>query len=429
VGKIKNNDALVLNEARQVALAIAEAGFAAIDTHTVMARLMQVREEVLEIAGISIVRKDMGRLFFVAVGKCAGETARAAEHILGELLTGGIAIDVVPIEGVVKIKTFVGTHPLPSPANIKAAQALVASLHELKENDVVIFAISGGGSTLLCLPREGDHEKEALIVKALTHAGATIQEMNTLRKHLSLARGGYLARYAYPARAISLIFSDVPGNDLGFVASGPTVRDKTTIYDAEAILEKYHIRATCKIDKCGLIETPKEVKSFLNTQNILAVSNLDALLAMEGKAQSLGYTASISATCLTGEASIVGRGIVSRLHTAKPKTAFLYAGETTVTVRGKGRGGRNLEVATAGLTDIWIDELMLPFASDGRDNGEFAGAICDTITKDAVAHLGFDLSAVLTDNDEYPLFHKVGHHLSTDTTGSNVSDLIVALKG
>jgi glycerate-2-kinase len=219
-----------------------------------------------------------------------------------------------------------------------------------------------------------------------------------------------------------------PGNDFQFIASGPTVKDATTVRDAGEVLSKYHVLETCGIKDCGLVETPKENKYFARTRNIPALSNETALNAMAAMAKELGFSAEIRAAALTGEARDVGAKIIRDLRAAPPKSVLLYGGETTVTIRGKGRGGRNLELALAGLKEIGDGELVVSVASDGRDNSDFAGAICDTITKEAIRKAGFDAETELKNNNSYPVFEKAGNYLLTGDTGSNVSDLIIALE-
>jgi len=426
--KIKNFDELAASDSRRAALMIAEAGLRAIDTGSVLRASVKLNGDELFVKNEKFLLESGKRIFVVAVGKCAIEAAAALEDILGDRLSDGVAVDTKTSQTLKKIKAFQGTHPLPTEANVKAAKAVVQALSGLRNDDLVIFAISGGGSTLLCLPEDGEYKDEAKIVGALIRSGATIQEINTVRKHLSLARGGYLAKYAYPAEAISLIFSDVPGNNLEFVSSGPTLKDHTTIKEAEVILAKYDVLKSCGIEKCDLVETPKEEKYFVRVKNILAVSNEDALAAMEAKAKELGFAAKICTACLNGEAREVGLALTKDLHKAGPKTAFLYGGETTVTVRGHGKGGRNLELALSALREIQDDELIMTIASDGADNGPFAGAICDRITKKAIGDKNLDYKAALDENNAYPFFEKIGNYILTGGTGSNVSDLVIALK-
>ncbi len=422
--KIQNFEQLAVSEARQALLTITRAGLEAIDTARVMRETMRIEGEMLILGSEKIPLAEIGQLVFVAVGKCAVEASLAAEATLGDHLTRGVVVDVKarPAPASTRLKTFCGTHPLPSEENLHATEAIVQTLAGLTERDLVIFVISGGGSTLLFLPQDKTDRSEIDIFKVLTNAGATIQEMNVVRKHLSLARGGYLAKYAYPARVISLIMSDVPGNDIATVSSGPTVKDMTTIENAERVLAKFNA------PKAKLVETPKEDKYFARVTNVLVVSNVRALDAMRAAAEKLGFLAEIRGSELTGEASEVGQMVTEALHAVPPRSALLWGGETTVTVRGAGRGGRNLELAASALRFVRDGEEILSLASDGRDHGPFAGAICDTITKKAIADAGLDLEQFLSNNDTYGLFEKVGNYLTTGDTGSNVSDLIIAMK-
>ncbi len=426
--KIKNLDELAKTEARKALLQVAEAGLEAIDTVRIVHEMLRLDGDTLTVGNENIGLPKNGKLLFIGIGKCAADAATAVEEILGERLTGGVVVDVKVCPDVHRLKAFCGTHPLPSDENLAAAEAIVEALKGLTENDVVVFVVSGGGSTLLFLPEDRKNREETLVFKALMNTGATIQEMNVVRKHMSLARGGHLAQYAYPARVVSLIFSDVPGDDISSISSGPTVKDETTIEDAERILAKFEVLKTCNIEKCGLVETPKEDKYFKNVSNIVAVSNKRALEAMQQMAEELGFKARVLETQLNGEAKEVAQMVADAIHAEPAKSVLLWGGETTVTVRGKGSGGRNLELCASALPLVQDGEAILSLASDGRDHGPFAGAICDKITLQAIMDADLNLGAFLIENNEYPLFEKVGNYLMTGDTGSNVSDLIIALK-
>ena len=408
---------------------IAEAGLQVIDTNRVLEGMMHIEKDVLSMGSAKVDLAKVEKIVFVAIGKCAAEAAAVAEAALGNRITRGVVVDVkvCPI-GLPQLKTFCGTHPLPSDENMNAAEAIVESLKGLTENDLVIFVISGGGSTLLFLPEDRRDRNEGPVVQALMQAGATIKEMNIVRKHMSLARGGYLAQYAYPARVVSFIFSDVVGDDLSSIASGPTVKDLSTVEDAEKVLAKFDILHTCNIEKCGLVETPKDDKYFEKTTNILAVSNVFALNAMRKAAESLGFRVEIRSATLEGEAVEVAHMVAESLHAAPPKSVLLWGGETTVTVKGTGNGGRNITISAAALKYIKDGEEILSLASDGRDHGPFAGAICDMITKRDALRKGVDYETLLAEDNTYPLFETIGSYLMTGDTGSNVSDLIIALK-
>ncbi|GIW65295.1 MAG: glycerate kinase [Candidatus Parcubacteria bacterium] len=427
--KIKNFNDLAKTDLRKDALLIAEAGLQSIDTYKIISEFIKLEGNILTIKDKQFNILDFNKIIVCAIGKSALESAKAVEDILGNYISYGLAFYVgeknIELKKIEKIR---GTHPYPSEINILGTKKLIQKISNLTEKDLVIFLVSGGGSTLLCLPQKGDSSLEAEIFGILTRQGANILELNTLRKHLSLARGGFLARYAYPAEIISLIFSDVLGNNLSFISSGPTVKDETTIDDALEVIEKYQISNFLDLGQIELIETPKEDLYFENVTNFLAVSNETALWAMKIKAEELGYATKIIDAQIKGESREVGLKILSDLRKENSKTVLLYGGETTVTVKGHGRGGRNLEMALACAFEVLDNELVLPFDSDGRDNGEFAGAIADSLTRNLIFQNLEEAKIYFENNDEYPLFEKIGNYLNTGDTGSNVSDLILAIK-
>ena len=245
-------------------------------------------------------------------------------------------------------------------------------------------------------------------MKRLIAVGATISEINTVRKHLSLLRGGQLLKYSYPARSVSLIFSDVPGNDLGFVASGPTVFDETTVKDAKKILDKYEIWEDCTTLGCGLLETTKDKKYFEKATNVLAVSNMLALKAMHDEAKRLGFEARIVTDRFEGEAREIGQNIVEDINRSPHNSGLLYGGESTVTIDHVGRGGRNCELALSALRFLGNNEGVVALASDGRDNGVYAGAIADKEGKEKADDLKLDIKQYLANHDSALFFEKTG---------------------
>lgn len=426
--KIKNFNELATSDLRKSALEILEAGLAAIDTETVIKKSVTFDGADLTISGKIFSLRDFERILVVGAGKCSYRAAAALEEILGDKITDGIIIDAQVGPRLKKIKTFEGDHPLPTQRNVDATAEIIKLLQGRTKKDLVLVIVSGGGSTMLCHPDKTTCEQESILFKCLTSAGATIQEINTVRKHRSRARGGFLARYAYPAQIVSLIFMDIPGEDMEFVASGPTIKDTTTIEDALEIIKKYGIGEECGIAKEQMIETPKEDKYFERVENIVLVSNKMALEAMADKARVLGLKPEICTDRLTGEADTAAKNIAEKLDKSSPGAALLFGGETTVTIKGKGRGGRNQEIALAALSFIGADELIAPMASDGRDNTDFAGAICDIITKRRAEERGLKAEEFLSQNDSYNFFSQTGDFIKTGSTGSNVSDLIIALK-
>lgn len=425
--RILNFEDLAVNEPRKIALKIAEAGFAAIDTTEAIIKNVRRDGNFLLVQDKKFELWPDSKLVVIGVGKCSLEAAAALEKILGDRIDCGAVIDVHQ-NGLKKIKSFSGSHPLPTEKNVDATRELIATLSNLKEKDLVLAIISGGGSTLLCQPQNLTCLEEAKIVECLTRAGANIREMNIVRKHISLARGGYLAKYAYPARVVSLIFSDVPGYELEFVSSGPTFKDTTTVKDAEAVLEKYNVRGACGLKNLELIETPKEEKYFEKVENILLVSNQIALEAMAEAAKKAGFAPRIVSYSFSGEARDLGLKIMKELEEQEPGTVLLYGGESTVNIKGKGKGGRNQELALGALRALRGQGVILAFASDGRDNSNHAGALCDIITWGKTQHLGLNPQVFLDNNDAYNFFAQVGDYLITGDTGANVSDLVLALK-
>jgi len=426
--KIKNFEKLATTSLRTVSLTIAEAGLQAIDTEAVVQRSVSYLTGNLKILDKNFSIASEGKLIVIGIGKCALDAARALEDILGERITDGIVIDIH--EGTLKkIRTYCGTHPFPTEANVVATSSIISLLGNLTERDFVLFVVSGGGSTLLCQPKNFTCDDERMLLRHLFEKGATIEEINTVRKHISLARGGYLAQCSYPAKSASLIFSDVPGDDMGFIASGPTVFDTTTVRDALVVLQKYDPVGDFRVIADNLIETPKDAKYFRNVDNFIALSNKTALYAMEQSGQKLGFTAKIITATLQGEARKVGSSVVEELHTATSRSLFLYGGETTVTiVNPSGVGGRNQEVVLGALAGIKSGELVMSVATDGRDNTGYGGALCDIITKQTAEEKNLEPGVFLNENRSYDFFSTEGDYLMMGDTGSNVSDIIIAIK-
>lgn len=428
--KIQNSKELAISPLRKDALEIIEAGLESIDTPKIMEENVRVENGELFIRNKKIDLNGIKKIFVVGIGKCALEAGEVIEKILGDLLTGGIVLDVQG-KKLLKISSLVGTHPFMSEANIDATREIINLLSGMTENDLVIFIISGGGSALLCQPDNFTCQDETAIVKCLFDSGVPIKEMNTVRKHLSLARGGFLAKYAYPAKVVSLIFSDVLGDELEFIASGPTVLDTTTVSDAEAVLNKYDIWGKCLVKPAILIETPKDEKYFKNIDNILIVSNSVALEAMRKSAEKLGYKTVIKTNTFFGEAKEIGPKMIRELSDADKRSVLLYGGESTVTIIKKsGKGGRNQELVLSALPHLKGGELIVSFDTDGRDNTDFAGAFGDSHTNEKAGKLKLNPEEYLasSENNSYYFFEQTGDYLMTGNTGSNVSDIIIAMK-
>ncbi len=343
---------------------------------------------------------------------------------------------------------FKGTHPLPSRKNFLFTKKITKRFQgKLTKDDLVIVLVCGGGSAMLVYPNI-PLKKYIQVNQELLKSGANIYEMNTIRKHLDLVKGGGLLKVLYPAKVISFIFSDVPGNDLSFIASGPTVKDKTKIADALKIIKKYKLKSVKKED---LIETPKEEKYFKNVRNILALSNLTALKAMKEKAESLGIKAKILTDNLKGDVKDVAKFLFQEIKKSKEKI-LIAGGETTVKVKGKGKGGRNQELVLWFLkyTDLYGSKMdntdnknqrssaldprksayvIISLNSDGWDNTEFAGAIGDKITLEKAKKLKLEIDNFLENNDSFHFFQKTKDGIITGRLPVNVADLIILYRG
>lgn len=422
---IKNIDTLGTTALRRDALAVLQAGYDAVTTERVIKEEVRLQGDELCVNDRKFRLTDFERIFFIGIGKCAVDASLVFEEMLGDRITDGIVLDVKSSE-FKRLRPFIGTHPLPSEANVVATKEIVRMLSGLTGRDLVLAFISGGGSALLCLPHKTDCATVSAVTSALGKAGATIHELNTVRKHLSDIQGGQLVKLVYPATVLTFIFSDVPGNDLGMIASGPTVPDKTTAADAERILAQYHILDRCQLKSCELVETPKDQKYFESVTNLLLVTNRKALEAMQTKAESLGYNAYVKNDAIEGFADELGRSLA--LETLPPNSCFLYGGETTVHVRGNGEGGRNQECALGALLALADDRVVVAAASDGWDNTDTAGAIVDINDQERARELGLHAESYLAANDSYHFWKKLGGSILTGRTGINVADFYFIIK-
>ncbi len=425
---IKNNNQLAISELRKTALQIAEAGLESINTEKAFLAgfVYNPRINSLKVLGKKYGLSKFRNIYCVAFGKAAFAGITSVSKILGTRLSAGFAIDVSDrYPNIPNIQFRTGTHPHPSEQNVKATQELVEFLSRVKKDDLVLCLISGGGSALLCHPNNLRVEEQASILKQLMNSGADIFEMNAVRKHLSSVKGGQLAQLVYPAKLISLIFSDVPGNDLSTIASGPTVLDKTTVREAQRILERYDILKKAGVVKVELKETPKENKYFKNVENILFVSAKTALMAMRERAEDLGYEVKVFSEQFQGEVKKLSQEIIQAGD--KKHLCLLGAGESTVEVKGQGMGGRNQELALRILPFLHQHQVFMSLASDGHDNSESAGAVVDSSTLRRAKNLQLNLESYLQNNDSFNFLETVGDNIHTGLTGSNVADLFILL--
>jgi len=428
-----NKKDLATTPMRADACAMIESAYDALDIEKTIAHKVCLRGTTLFVLGARPTRVDVSRfrrIFIVGIGKGADVATIALADVLKNRLTRAIALAVRGTARGTRVHPRVdivyGTHPEPSRVNVRATEKIVSLLADADERDFVLFFIGGGGSSLLCAT-ESERRAGCAVFPALTKMGATIEEMNIVRKHLSEVKGGGLARLAYPASSLSLIVSDVCGNDFGTIASGPTVYDKTTIADALHVLTRYGVSP----EGLMFVETPKDKKIFTKAKALLFACNEDAALAMVATARQRGYAARIVSLALEGEAKTA---LIPFVQKIKRGEVLVCAGETTVHVRGDGTGGRNQESALGALDFMMRHRketegmLVASFGSDAYDNTPVAGALVDDVTVAATKKKKIHPREFLSCNDSYHFFKKVGGHIRARRTAFNVSDLMLIMK-
>ncbi len=434
---------------RKHAVSVFEAGLKAVDPGNAVKRHLMLKNGVLHVNGSRYALSGFENIYVIGMGKAAAPMARAVEDILGDRITAGtINVKYGHTAALKKVKINEAAHPLPDEAGLEGAREIAALLGITGERDLVIFLISGGGSALLPLPAEGlTLEDKQNLTQSLLECGATIHEINVLRKHVSQVKGGRLARLAYPSTLISLILSDVSGDDLDSIASGPTVPDKSTFADCLEIIGKYGLEGKLSAGLVNYIErgekgeaeeTPKPGDpAFERTENVIVGSNIAAAAAAKERASALGYNSLILSTSIGGETAgaaklhaAIAREVVSSGNPVDAPACIISGGETTVTIRGKGKGGRNQEFALAAAADIdgLENVLVLSGGTDGTDGPtDAAGAIADGTTMERARKLGLDANRHLGENDSYNFFKPLGDLLMTGPTNTNVMDLRVVL--
>ena len=381
--------------------------------------------------------RPKGRTIIIGAGKASGAMAKALEDAWDGPLNGLVVTRYgyrVPTD---RLKVVEAAHPVPDEAGREAAKEIFSLVQGLTEDDLVLCLISGGGSSLLALPAEGvTLEDKQAMNKALLKSGATISEMNTVRKHLSAIKGGRLAKAAYPARVVALMISDVPGDDPSIIASGPTVPDPSTNADALAIIKKYGLQVPENMRRVleKNEETPKPGDPcFARVENIMIATPQASLEAAAEVARKAGVTPVILGDSIEGESRDVGlvhagiaRQCAMRGQPAVPPCVLISGGETTITLKGKGKGGPNTEfllalaIALDGMENIYA----LAGDTDGIDGSEDnAGALISPDTLARAEKAGLNARAMLDDNDPYYFFKGIGDLLETGPTLTNVNDL------
>lgn len=439
----------VAREQRVVALDILSAALEAADPGEAVRRFLRLEGDTLRAANRSYDLRDFDRVFVVGGGKAGAAMAAAVEQVLGDRVhAGAVNVKYGHLAPTRKVRVTEAAHPVPDEAGLAGTREMLDLVADAGQRDLVIAVISGGGSALIDLPVDGislGDMKE--LTGALLRSGATINEINTIRKHLSQVKGGGLARIASPATVISLILSDVVGNPLDVIASGPTVPDSTTFQDAWRVLEQYGIvgetprpiRERLQAGVRGEVpDTPKQGDPiFARVQNVIVASNELAAEAAIARAAERGFNALLLSTHVEGEAREI-----AKVHAAVAKEVLAFGrpvprpacvvsgGETTVTLRGDGKGGRNQEMALSAALKIAGMEgvLVVASATDGSDGPTDAtGAVADGTTVKRAAEAGLDAPDHLARNDAYNFFERLGDLIKTGPTNTNVNDLTLVL--
>ena len=392
--------------------------------------------------------KGFEKLYVAAFGKASYEMCRAAEDYMGSLITDGVAVTRYGSGGKLKkIRLFEASHPLSDDNGLKATEKIVELLKGAGKNTLILCLISGGGSSLLVSPLDGiSLEEQRRTADLLLRSGADINEVNAVRKHISKIKGGKLAGLAAPAHVISLIISDVVGDHLDAIASGPTAPDGSTFKDAMDILKNYSIfdkapQSVSKLLEAGLNGKVEETLKkddpvFQNVHNRIIADNKTALAAATAEAERIGFTVETRDEAVTGDAVTAGKMLADFALEIKEKKndqtpgCYLSGGETTVTVKGNGKGGRNMELALAFAQrlDGECGITLLSAGTDGIDGvTDAAGAVVDSATIDKAKKAGCNPLEYLDDNDSYSLLKMTGDLLITGPTGTNVTDIQILI--
>ena len=431
-----------------------DAALAAVDPHAAVVRALRVEQGMLK-AGDSVYdRNAFEHVIVVGAGKAVAAMAAAAEEVFGEQLVGGIVVVKYGHGGrLERTEQIEAAHPIPDEAGLEGTRRIIDLVRRADERTLVICLISGGGSALLVAPLPGiSLADKQRTTDLLLKAGATIDELNTVRKHLSAVKGGRLAQLAYPATMVTLILSDVIGDRLDVIASGPTSPDSSTFVDATAVIEKFGLATAIPAPVAAFLERgqaglePETVRSgspcFLKTTNVIVGSIARAIDAAEERAQELGWPTQVLTAELGGEAreaaAFLARtaGSVRNGLQSGERACLLSGGETTVTVTGNGSGGRNQELALAFAMEVAGGDgvTLLSAGTDGNDGPtDAAGAVVDGGVIGAARAAGIDAEGHLANHDSYTFFrlldsHAVeAHQVITGPTGTNVMDMQIMM--
>lgn len=432
---------------------ILQSALRAVDPFTLVQDCVEFGDGILSIAGCNLGLHKNGKIYVVGLGKAVVPMAAGLLERLPRRITAGTLVPkhiskLQASELPAYMRIVLGNHPIPAHGSVTAAREVLAMLQATREQDVVIGLISGGGSSLVTLPKNLlTIDQINTVTGLLLKSGSDIIEINTIRKHLDDVKGGGLLNHIQPAFSANLILSDVIGDDISAIASGPTSPDATTFADALNIINKYRLTADIDNDilsvlrkgaRGDIFETLKEDNPlFLRTCNKIIGSLRSAMWEGKKQAEFLGFEVELYSPALEGEASEVGRSLGAYLAERAGKRrghvkplCIMAGGETTVTIKGKGKGGRNLEVALgAALALAGLDNLkIITLATDGEDGPtDAAGAVVDGRTVSEAREIGLDAMSCLAANDTYNFFNRTGRLIKTGPTGTNVNDLVLML--
>lgn len=403
------------------------------DAQTIIAAALQAVQPDAAVRRALQGRSFPGRVVLAAAGKAAWQMAKAARDCLGDRIDAGVVVTKyghVPGE-IPGCRCYEGGHPVPDENSFRGTQAVLDLVSGLTEEDTVLFLLSGGGSALFEKPLLPGDELQDITAQLLS-SGADIVEMNTIRKRLSGVKGGRFAQLCAPARVFSIVLSDILGDPLDMIASGPACADRSTCTQAQEIVKKYGLRLSPQARELLTRETPKELDN-VDTQITGSVRELCEAAARA--AQTLGYAPAVLTDQLCCQAREAGSFLasVARTHQGQgKKLAFLAGGETVVKLTGSGKGGRNQELALSAAQGIdGLDNvLVFSLGSDGTDGPtDAAGGIVDGETASRLREQGLSIHQVLADNDAYHALVRAEGLILTGPTGTNVNDVAVVLIG
>ncbi|EKD76433.1 MAG: hypothetical protein ACD_43C00113G0001 [uncultured bacterium] len=414
-----------------------EQALLALKPQALVHQAVQRTGKTLSIQGQQFDLSHCERIFVLGAGKATMAMAEALVEILGERITNGIINVPQPTKKrLSRISIRAASHPYPDQATLEGTQAIYDLAKSAKATDLVICLISGGGSSMLALPLPGIHLSDKIsIARRLMHASADILDLNTVRKHCSAIKGGRLAQAAAPATVVSLIISDVIGDRIDTIASGPTVPDTTTTAEALTILDRYQIANKSLRRIVAGAETPKQLPATVH--NFIIGNNQLAVQMIAQQAKTVGLNPLILTSCLRGEAKEVAQVLTAIAHEVewyqrpiKTPALLLAGGETTVTVLGKGHGGRNQELVLAAVPFLSKRMTILSLATDGVDGNTptpVAGAIADGKVADHCVVRGINYHDYLYSNNSFQCLKELGCLLRTGPTGTNVGDIMMLL--